>query len=665
MLNAMFRQIYDKAEPVETREEVLPKIPRLVEGFDLANVRCASETRIANMLQKDEDLQRRLTGASGRQAESLVQGKLSLLTGTYRVVERTTPSLYKLSEWLKGTLRLVQPLDLHVRGTEERNAFCLPSRSGKRLIMCLNSGLVELLSLHELISVMGHEAGHAILGHGKIPRIQFGHPDFSFLEVARFRALDRRQELSCDRVGLIASGDLRVSCKTLFKLASGLSDRWIDFDESVYAKEFDSIADLADTIEFTDVEADHPMIPLRVAALIAFGRSELYANAVGRSGWEVSAADLEKTTDHMLEMVEPTFPELENASEEAAFNQLVVQGAMLIIGADGVVAPEEVSWFRNNIKGLELDGDFAGRITSEAFRADALARLEPAGRILRGKLSINKRIGLLRVLCDVAVSAGGIPEGESELLDHLRQLLGIPSEFAGRALEAATASAADQPKERLDVVRTGPAQDAAGSKAESPAAKARTSEERVIAVEPAQASEGRSAADQKAKVSDPLDAIVGNERIRDRSRAVLQERCDEFRRRGLPPTTAIRELVAWVITSSGPKGPLTSSQARLVVLAAIDAAGRMKEEMGLRLKTQATPLAHQVRQFGLASLFRKGEVVVRMADDKRVIVTSVSRSRGVIGISDNGQDNKPTELEPHEVRKDPVNDDWPVEFTFA
>jgi uncharacterized tellurite resistance protein B-like protein len=532
------------------------------------------------MLRKDEDLQHRLTSASGGRAESLVQGKLSLLTGAYRVVEPTTPTLYKLGKWLKGTLRLVQPLDLHVRGTDERNAFCLPSRSGKRLIMCLNSGLVELMSLHELIFVMGHEAGHAILGHGKIPRIRFGHPDFSFLEVARLRALDRRQELSCDRVGLIASGDVRVSCRTLFKLACGLSDRWIDFDESVYAKEFDTIADLADIIDIADVDADHPMVPLRVAALIAFGRSELYAKAVGLSDWDISAADLEKTTEHMLEMVEPAFAELENANEEAAFNELVVQGAMLVIGADGVVAPEEVSWLSNNIKGLEMDGDFGRRIASEGFRADTLARLEPAGRILRAKMSINRRIGLLRVLCDVAVSAGGIPEGEFELLNHLGQLLDVPPEFASRVLEGATASAADQPMARHDVARKGPAQDAVAGKGESPASKARTSEEGVIGAEPAQASEG-----QPAKASDPLDAIVGNERIRDRSRALLQERCDELRRRGLPPATAIRELVAWVVTSSGPKGPLTPSQARIVVLAAIDAARRMKEEMGGELRT--------------------------------------------------------------------------------
>jgi Peptidase family M48 len=224
-----------RGTPVELREETLPEIPPLADGFDLARLRCESEARIAQMLQKDESLQQRLLAACEGRTESLVQGKLSLLTGAYRVAEPITPTLYKLVGSVKEALRLVQPLDLYVRATEERNAFCLPSRSGKRLIMCLNSGLVEAMSLHELTSVMGHEAGHAILGHGKMPRIPFGHPDFSFLEIARLRALDRRQELSCDRIGLIASGDVRVSCRGLFKLACGLSDRWIEFDEAVYA----------------------------------------------------------------------------------------------------------------------------------------------------------------------------------------------------------------------------------------------------------------------------------------------------------------------------------------------------------------------------------------------------------------------------------------------
>ena len=636
---------FNREAPVRVAEEVLPEAPSLEVGVDLGSVRCVSETAIAELLLKDDDLQQRLAAASEGMNESLVQDKLNLLTGAYRVAAAITPTLHNLGLALKSTLRLVQPLDMYVQAEHERNAFCLPSRSGKRLIMCLNSGLVEAMSLHELMSVMGHEAGHAILGHGKISRIPFGHPNFSFLEVARLRALDRRQELSCDRIGLISCGDVRVSCSALFKLASGLSDRWITFDEAIYAKAFDDIADLTEIVNVAHADASHPMIPLRVAALIAFGRSELYAKAVGLSDWDLAAADLEKTIENMLAMVEPDFTELETADDASAFNRMVVQGAMLVVASDGVVAPEEVSWFRSQVKDLELDADFLERIVTEEFQKQTLTGLEPVAHILCAKLSTQKRAGLLRVLCDVAVCAGGILEGEFRVLDHLRQLLEIPPDFASSVLDAAKRNATD------DTSDDNPQQDVISPPVDQPAKPPK-----------------RDVTDDKAertKIGDPLEVVIRDERVRERSRLVLKDRCDDLRRRSVPATIALKELAAWVITASGPKGPLTQAQARVIVLSAIEAARQMKEQLGLTPRTQANPLSLQIRQFGLATLFRKGQKVVRVSDDRIVTVASVSRTRNVVGVSEEGAEGQVAEVEPHELRKNPTSDDWPVEFTFA
>ena len=124
------------------------------------------------------------------------------MTDGYRVDEAITPKLHRLGQLLTRVLRLPQPLDLFIWASEEKNAYCLPSRKGNRLIMCLYSGLVASLSSQELLFIMGHEVGHALLNHGQTLGVAFDNPDFSPVEVVRLRALDRAQEVSCDRFGL-------------------------------------------------------------------------------------------------------------------------------------------------------------------------------------------------------------------------------------------------------------------------------------------------------------------------------------------------------------------------------------------------------------------------------------------------------------------------------
>jgi Zn-dependent protease with chaperone function len=239
-------------------------------GFDPACVRCAAESRLHELIWKDEDLLTRIKALTQERDDSRIQTRLGLITDGYRVDEAITPKLFRLGVMLTKILRLAQPLDIFVRCSEELNAFCLPSRKGNRLIMCLHSSLVASLSSQELLFTMGHEVGHALLKHGETLGITFDNPHFSPMEVVRLRALHRAQEVSCDRMGLLACQDVRVASTALFKIGSGLTEKWICFDEAAYARHFDELSSMAELVDLEDASRTHPFDPLRVKALIAF-----------------------------------------------------------------------------------------------------------------------------------------------------------------------------------------------------------------------------------------------------------------------------------------------------------------------------------------------------------------------------------------------------------
>jgi uncharacterized tellurite resistance protein B-like protein len=392
-------------------------------GFDIKRLRCAGEAALQFAIEKDEAFYKRLMDRSQQRAHALSDGRLSLIKGTYRVNPTITPKLAELKDALQKTLRLVQPIDMYVQSSAEPNAFCLPSRKGTRLVMCLHSALLDLLTPHELMFVMGHEVGHALLEHAKIPQIDFDDYEFSPLEVIRTRALGRRQEISCDRVGLLACQDTKVAGSALLKIMSGLSDRWLTFDETVFAKQFDEIAELAEVTPMDDAVSTHPIIALRVKALLSFADSHLYAEALGLPAGKLVNDEMERTTQHLLSVLEPDLSELESASEEKSADSLLINGALAIVASDGILDRDEIAYLNER---LRLTEELVSEMKGPDFVERALARVAKDAVVLSRKLSVASRAGLLRELCRVALAVGGYAEGEQHVLIQIGQLLEIP-----------------------------------------------------------------------------------------------------------------------------------------------------------------------------------------------------------------------------------------------
>jgi Zn-dependent protease with chaperone function len=92
--------------------------------------------------------------------------------------------------------------------------------------------------------------------------------------VLALRAWMRRAEITCDRAGLICTRDLDVSIRSLVKLALGSKKLYDQIDLDEYLRQ---LADMKTTPgRFVELEASHPYLPKRVAALRLFARGAYY-----------------------------------------------------------------------------------------------------------------------------------------------------------------------------------------------------------------------------------------------------------------------------------------------------------------------------------------------------------------------------------------------------
>lgn len=608
-----------------------PKSPMLTSvrpSFDLSSVRCSVERQLNEKILADEDLRQRIELVAEEVKDGRVQGRLELMTDAYRVDEAITPKLYRLGTVLTRALRLVHPLDIFVKADKDLNAYCLPSRKGSRLVMCLFSELVASLSSQELLFVMGHEVGHAILRHARIPRIGFDNPNFSPLEVVRVRALERAHEISCDRFGLLACQDVRVASTALFKVASGLSERWISFDETAYSKHFDELSSMSEFVDIEDAARTHPFTPLRVKALVAFSRSELFADAFGKTNGTIPTEDMERAVETTLSVLDPDVSELEGKDTEEAANRFVIDGALKVVVADGEVASDEVAWLEKLLS-KKLSGETIARDLSDPdFQRTINDRLESNAGILRNKLSEVGRAKLLPMLRDVAQIAGGILESEYNVLEQLRELLKVSENVATFILDGASKDSSEESAEQLE-----------------------DQTETEVATE--------------SNGVDPFEAMLQVANLPYKALAAAKVMCDEIRSHSASLGVGARVLVSWAIGASRDGGPLSDAQGKKLAVAAIRVCRDVQTQKGVTYKARPNAADKLIKQFGIVALFSRNETVFVGADDRPYVVLSVSRARGSLVIAPADDLEATQEVDPHELRKDAVDGDWPAELTDA
>ena len=151
-----------------------------------------------------------------------------------------------------------------------RNAICMMSADEPMIVF--GSALVELMSEEELACIAGHEIGHFLL------------PEAFFLSdasSAEGRIHCRAAEITMDRIGLVACGDLRAACSAEMKIMSGLKEPHLRMDVAAF------LADARNAFDGSfrrEEDNTHPPAQLRLRAIVEFANSDACQRPWGRTG---------------------------------------------------------------------------------------------------------------------------------------------------------------------------------------------------------------------------------------------------------------------------------------------------------------------------------------------------------------------------------------------
>ena len=195
--------------------------------------------------------------------DAIILSKLQL-ENTLLVTEKITPKIYKTIKNVTNRLHIENDIiEAFVTPSSEMNATVFSAHS-EHCAIIIHSELIEKLSEEELSFVIGHELGHFLLDHVRQENTE------NNIESLRQK---RAQEISCDRIGLWACGDINVALNTLIKLTSGLSQKHLGIDSMAI---LDQMRKIDKESNFDRSNSSHPPWFIRAFALFHFSLSDFF-----------------------------------------------------------------------------------------------------------------------------------------------------------------------------------------------------------------------------------------------------------------------------------------------------------------------------------------------------------------------------------------------------
>ena len=228
-------------------------------------------------------------------------GKNQLLGNAVRVGPNQFPRVHKLVVKCAETLGIKEPT-LYITNSPVMNAMTFGTNDDSFIIV--HSALVDYLTDDELLSVIGHEAGHIHNSHvvylTALYYLRFMASIFlKWIVYPAEIALSswmRRAEITCDRAGVLCAKDPEVAAKAIAKLALGSKKLSDEFNMDAFADQFEE--GRGGVGRYAEITASHPWLSKRIKAIRAFSESELYRRhaGVGTGGLSMEQVD-EKVHD--------------------------------------------------------------------------------------------------------------------------------------------------------------------------------------------------------------------------------------------------------------------------------------------------------------------------------------------------------------------------------
>ena len=173
-----------------------------------------------------------------------------------------TPIIYKSIEKVCQKLETpIESIKAFIDNSEVIQASCMVTGTDETILK-MSSKLINLLDEQELEFVIGHEIGHFLLNHGHVEH----HGEDNKIEF-QDQMNSRYQEISSDRIGLLACGSIKKAISAMLKLITGLDDNHLRFDISAFISQSNDTDNLYSQ---QSMISSHPSNLVRCRALLWF-----------------------------------------------------------------------------------------------------------------------------------------------------------------------------------------------------------------------------------------------------------------------------------------------------------------------------------------------------------------------------------------------------------
>lgn len=273
----------------------------------------------------------------------------NLLASSVKVSKEIFPEIFQSIESVLEKLKIKNNFSFFVTANHiETNASCISSPDLNSAEIILTSKLIELLNYNELKYVIGHEIAHFYFQHHLYPLPSSAKNRVSYLNYLNF---SRAAEISCDRIGFLAAGDLDNALKAMLKILTGLSEKHIKFNFSSYLDQLRELKQIKGNSNL--INSTHPTLLNRMQALILFSMSNEYLNFIGSQNNGVyTLEEIDKKIDSSIRKI--VGDELIELNKDI-FSRCLMWGALGLFLADKNFNKKEQELFEKNFGKKNLD----------------------------------------------------------------------------------------------------------------------------------------------------------------------------------------------------------------------------------------------------------------------------------------------------------------------
>ncbi len=387
-------------------------------------LRSRQDLEIARQLMDVSEVKRINEAIEKREEKGPMGTRRRLLATSVRLSRNMAPWLHEMADGCIAALGVKIPLELYVYASPSYNAACVKPEDGRLFIM-FSSSLLEAFEGSELRFVLGHELGHYLYGHHDIPigYLLNGQARPSPKLALQLTTWSRYAEISADRAGAHCADDPIGVARALFKLASGLSGKLVQFNMEEFMQQVDEMQ-LEDAAPGQGAPTEdwfmtHPFSPLRVRALKLYD-SSILANKDG-----CSIDELEAGVQVLMTMMEPSYLEGRTDASEN-MRRLLFAGAISVANANGKISDKEVAVFEKFFG----ERTFSEDLNLEKLASDLPERIEQT----KALTTIAQRMQLIRDLCTIAKADKKAGAGEIKVIKSIARELEVAEHFVSQSM---------------------------------------------------------------------------------------------------------------------------------------------------------------------------------------------------------------------------------------